>query len=139
MSNFNFSNCKIKKEDVSSSNKNKECPVCYTADNLEKKFACDHLICKDCFSNQLKTCMSINLKCPICNNEVFGEDIKDNEIHRFFALHFINCANKGIPVKIRTSNGEDIDLPLGDLVPNIISEQKANKLSDLFANNLSKR
>ena len=36
-------------------------------------------------------------------------------------------------------DGKDIDLPLGDLVPNIISEEKANKLSDLFANNLSKR
>ena len=72
---------------------NLECPICYTSNNLEKKFKCKHLVCKDCFSNQIKTSMSINLKCPICNNENLGEDVKENELNKLFALHFINCAN----------------------------------------------
>ena len=116
-----------------------ECPICYTTDNLEKKFKCKHLVCSNCFSNQLKASMSVNLKCPICNNGTFGEDIKDNELYKLFALEFINCTNKGIPIKLKTSNGEYINIPLGDLVPNRISEVRANKLSDLFVENLSKR
>tara|TARA_B100000900_G_C20468770_1_gene670419 strand:+ start:532 stop:939 length:408 start_codon:yes stop_codon:yes gene_type:complete len=125
--------------DLIEQNLSLECPICYTTDNLGKKFGCEHLVCKDCFSNQLKTSMSVNLKCPICNSESLGKDIEDNELHKLFGMHFINCVNKGIPVKLKLSNGEYIDLPLEDLVPNRISEERANKLSDLFVNKLSKR
>ena len=132
---MNLNECIELKDTIES---NLECPVCYTTNNLEKKFGCEHLVCRDCFSNQLKTSMSINLKCPICNNENLGEDVKENELNKLFALHFINCANKGIPVIFKTSNGEYINLQLGDLVPNMISEQKANRLSDRFVESLSK-
>ena len=134
---YNFSNKETSKEDVQYSNQIKECPVCYKTDNLEKKFGCEHLVCKDCFSNQLKTSMSVNLKCPICNNENFGDGVNDNELHKAFAMHFINCANEGIPVIFKTSSGDYIELPVGDLVPNKISEEKANKLSDRFVDSLS--
>ena len=115
-----------------------ECPICYTTDNLEKKFGCEHLVCKDCFSNQLKKSISVNLKCPICNNENLGKDVENDEHHKLFAMHFINCANKGIPIKLKLSNGEYIDLPLEDLAINRISESRANKLSDNFVNNIMK-
>ena len=67
---------------------NLECPVCYKTDNLEKKFGCEHLVCKDCFSNQLKTSMSVNLKCPICNNMDIGEDTIKLYFQRYIEIFF---------------------------------------------------
>ena len=115
------------------SNPMKECPICYGTSNLEKKFGCEHSVCKDCFSNQLRSSMSVYMRCPICNNDELGDEMTEKEVRKLVLLNIIDNANKGNAVNFSRSNGEIIEWQIGDMVLNKIPENLANELADKFA------